>query len=158
MLLTLNQADVGSTPTALTNLLTHEQQSTLAPVTQMADVSDLKSESLRVRPSPGHCGDRATVARQSHKLHISECNSHPRPIGWWRSIGRRFNSDQPQNIYTKTRMWCKRQHQRMPISRLGLVSRDSLSKSCSSTVEHLAYKQSVVDLSPTTPAKSGAVA
>ena len=44
MHLTLNQADVGSTPTAPTKD---------APVTQLADVSGLKLESLRVRLSPG---------------------------------------------------------------------------------------------------------
>lgn len=50
MHLTLNQADVGSTPTAPTKD---------APVTQLADVSGLKLESCEFDSRRGYSGDRA---------------------------------------------------------------------------------------------------
>jgi hypothetical protein len=59
MHLTLNQADVGSTPTAPTKD---------APVTQLADVSGLKLESCEFDSRRGYSGNRARAARQSHKL------------------------------------------------------------------------------------------
>ena len=59
MHLTLNQADVGSTPTAPTKD---------APVTQLADVSGLNPDCCEFDSRRGYSGDRARAARQSHKL------------------------------------------------------------------------------------------
>ncbi len=69
MHLTLNQADVGSTPTAPPKD---------APVTQLADVSGLKLESCEFDSRQGYCGDGATAARKAHNLYISGFNSRPR--------------------------------------------------------------------------------
>jgi hypothetical protein len=80
MHLTLNQADVGSTPTAPTKD---------APVTQLADVSGLKLESCEFESRQGYCGDGATAARKAHNLYISGFNSRPRyraGVVQWASI------------------------------------------------------------------------